>query len=187
MNFHWNHFHSNLFWPNYVNCENCFLFHFGLVGVLSVFFFVYIKFICCRFNGRDHLICHFLTSLLCRNIFLCIVNFQLANYICKTLSFFLLIFCMFFIFFLQDYGTLSCWGQNEVGMQSQPCVFQIVLASECKWENSSSSVDYFCWNSNLSEFIFRIWSLKNIVIARGKLYPDAVLFFFGCCTQIISS
>lgn len=98
MNFHWNHFHSNLFWPNYVNCENCFLFHFGLVGVLSVFFFVYIKFICCRFNGRDHLIYHFLTSLLSRNIFLCIVNFQLANYICKLCHFSLLIFLHVFHF-----------------------------------------------------------------------------------------
>lgn len=120
-----------------------------------------------------------MTSLLSRNIFLCIVNFQLANYICKLCHFSLLIFLhVFFIFFFQDYGTLSCWGQNEVGVQSQPCVFQLVLASEWKRQNSSSSVDYFCWNSNSSDFILRIWSLKNIVIARGKLYPDAVLVFF---------
>lgn len=30
----------------------------------------------------------------------------------------------------QDYGTLSCWGQNEVGVQRQPCVFQVVLAGK---------------------------------------------------------
>ncbi|XP_052893274.1 nephrin-like [Anopheles moucheti] len=28
----------------------------------------------------------------------------------------------------QDYGTLTCWAVNEVGPQSQPCTFQLVLA-----------------------------------------------------------
>uniref|UniRef100_A0A182NUX3 Ig-like domain-containing protein n=1 Tax=Anopheles dirus TaxID=7168 RepID=A0A182NUX3_9DIPT len=27
-----------------------------------------------------------------------------------------------------DYGTLTCWAVNEVGPQSQPCTFQLVLA-----------------------------------------------------------
>lgn len=30
----------------------------------------------------------------------------------------------------QDFGTLSCWGVNEVGMQQNPCLFQVVLAGE---------------------------------------------------------
>ncbi|ETN61066.1 hypothetical protein AND_007292 [Anopheles darlingi] len=30
----------------------------------------------------------------------------------------------------QDYGTLSCWGQNEVGTQEHPCFFQVVLAGK---------------------------------------------------------
>jgi hypothetical protein len=30
----------------------------------------------------------------------------------------------------QDYGTLTCWGQNEVGEQTTPCVFQVILAGE---------------------------------------------------------
>ena len=29
-----------------------------------------------------------------------------------------------------DYGTLSCWGNNEIGTQSRPCLFQIVAAGE---------------------------------------------------------
>ncbi|KAL5282152.1 hypothetical protein ACFFRR_005408 [Megaselia abdita] len=29
----------------------------------------------------------------------------------------------------QDYGTLSCWASNDVGVQKQPCLFQVVLAS----------------------------------------------------------
>lgn len=29
-----------------------------------------------------------------------------------------------------DYGTLSCWANNEIGTQSRPCLFQIVAAGE---------------------------------------------------------
>ncbi|XP_055590143.1 B-cell receptor CD22-like [Uranotaenia lowii] len=29
----------------------------------------------------------------------------------------------------QDYGTLTCWGQNEVGQQQWPCFYQVVLAA----------------------------------------------------------
>lgn len=28
----------------------------------------------------------------------------------------------------QDYGSLTCQGTNEVGEQTQPCVFQVILA-----------------------------------------------------------
>jgi hypothetical protein len=30
----------------------------------------------------------------------------------------------------QDYGTLTCSGQNEVGEQTNPCVFQVILAGK---------------------------------------------------------
>lgn len=30
----------------------------------------------------------------------------------------------------QDYGSLSCWGVNDVGHQIQPCVFQVVVAGK---------------------------------------------------------
>lgn len=30
----------------------------------------------------------------------------------------------------RDYGTLACWGQNEIGRQAEPCVFQIVPAAK---------------------------------------------------------
>lgn len=29
-----------------------------------------------------------------------------------------------------DYGTLSCWGRNSIGVQRQPCVFSIVPAGK---------------------------------------------------------
>lgn len=28
----------------------------------------------------------------------------------------------------RDYGTLTCWGQNTIGRQLDPCVFQVVPA-----------------------------------------------------------
>lgn len=30
----------------------------------------------------------------------------------------------------QDFGTLTCVGQNEVGEQTNPCVFQVILAGK---------------------------------------------------------
>ena len=30
----------------------------------------------------------------------------------------------------RDYGTLTCWGHNTIGRQTEPCVFQVVPA--CK-------------------------------------------------------
>jgi hypothetical protein len=27
-----------------------------------------------------------------------------------------------------DYGTISCWGKNAIGLQKSPCIFQIVAA-----------------------------------------------------------
>lgn len=29
-----------------------------------------------------------------------------------------------------DYGTISCWARNSIGMQKSPCVFQIVAAGK---------------------------------------------------------
>ncbi|EEB09919.1 sidestep protein, putative [Pediculus humanus corporis] len=29
----------------------------------------------------------------------------------------------------RDYGTLTCWGRNNIGRQSEPCVFQVVPAA----------------------------------------------------------
>ncbi|XP_055644329.1 neural cell adhesion molecule 1-like [Toxorhynchites rutilus septentrionalis] len=51
----------------------------------------------------------------------------------------------------QDYGTLTCWGQNEVGLQQWPCFFQVVLAGlpstvkNCTINNQTqSSVEVQC-------------------------------------------
>lgn len=28
----------------------------------------------------------------------------------------------------QDYGTLSCWGTNEIGTMAEPCIFHLIAA-----------------------------------------------------------
>jgi len=30
----------------------------------------------------------------------------------------------------RDYGTLQCWGSNDIGRQLEPCVFQVVPAGK---------------------------------------------------------
>lgn len=30
-----------------------------------------------------------------------------------------------------EYGTISCFGRNEIGIQKSPCIFQIVAAGKC--------------------------------------------------------
>lgn len=30
----------------------------------------------------------------------------------------------------RDYGTLACWGQNSIGKQTEPCLFQVVPAGK---------------------------------------------------------
>ena len=36
----------------------------------------------------------------------------------------------------RDFGTLSCWAENDVGMQAEPCRFTIIEAGE--WNNENS-------------------------------------------------
>uniref|UniRef100_A0A1A9W080 Ig-like domain-containing protein n=1 Tax=Glossina brevipalpis TaxID=37001 RepID=A0A1A9W080_9MUSC len=72
----------------------------------------------------------------------------------------------------QDYGTLSCWASNEVGTQTQPCLFQVVLAGkyqQTKIYNSnvivcdpSVSMGNHCYALNDVEKPFGILSIFNI-------------------------
>ncbi|XP_017493193.1 PREDICTED: neural cell adhesion molecule 1-A isoform X2 [Rhagoletis zephyria] len=72
----------------------------------------------------------------------------------------------------QDYGTLSCWASNEVGTQSQPCMFQVVLAAlpnivtNCSIANRTEvSVDIQCipgYDGGLPQiFVLEIFSART--------------------------
>ncbi|XP_055632981.1 synaptogenesis protein syg-2-like [Toxorhynchites rutilus septentrionalis] len=50
----------------------------------------------------------------------------------------------------RDYGTLSCWGTNEVGTMAEPCIYQLITAGlptpviNCGWTNTSNAVEVGC-------------------------------------------
>jgi hypothetical protein len=54
----------------------------------------------------------------------------------------------------QDYGTLTCSGQNEVGEQTTPCVFQVILAGE-----------HICYDFTISPWV-RLVSGQIILLVR---------------------
>ncbi|XP_040167600.1 uncharacterized protein LOC120902697 [Anopheles arabiensis] len=50
----------------------------------------------------------------------------------------------------QDYGTLSCWGTNEIGTMAEPCIFHLIAAGlptsviNCAWRNFTNSFEVNC-------------------------------------------
>lgn len=75
-----------------------------------------------------------------------------------------------------DYGTLHCWGKNQVGMQEVPCSFQIIPAGKpdglnCTITNlTSESLDVYClegFDGGLTQnFIMEIYDVMNSSIIR---------------------
>ncbi|XP_023158582.1 protein turtle homolog A [Ceratitis capitata] len=77
-----------------------------------------------------------------------------------------------------DYGTISCWGRNSIGMQKSPCVFQIVAAGRpfplqnCTVTNQSTdSIQVDClegFDGGLPQgFILELVELNNLRLARN--------------------
>uniref|UniRef100_A0A182MDP6 Uncharacterized protein n=1 Tax=Anopheles culicifacies TaxID=139723 RepID=A0A182MDP6_9DIPT len=50
----------------------------------------------------------------------------------------------------QDYGTLSCWGTNEIGTMAEPCIFHLIAAGlptsviNCSWRNFTNAFEVNC-------------------------------------------
>ncbi|XP_055550385.1 uncharacterized protein LOC129732938 isoform X1 [Wyeomyia smithii] len=50
----------------------------------------------------------------------------------------------------RDYGTLSCWGTNEIGTMAEPCIYQLITAGlptsviNCSWKNYSDTIEINC-------------------------------------------
>ncbi|XP_058120917.1 uncharacterized protein LOC131290367 [Anopheles ziemanni] len=50
----------------------------------------------------------------------------------------------------QDYGTLSCWGTNEIGTMAEPCIFHLIAAGlptsviNCSWRNFTNAFEVSC-------------------------------------------
>lgn len=50
----------------------------------------------------------------------------------KIMKFIWQIFSLSFFNYVQDYGTLLCYGSNDLGSQTEPCVFNIIPAGKQK-------------------------------------------------------
>ncbi|XP_054746887.1 uncharacterized protein LOC129252242 [Anastrepha obliqua] len=88
-----------------------------------------------------------------------------------------------------DYGTISCWGRNSIGMQKTPCVFQIVAAGRpfplqnCTVSNQSAdSIQVDCvegFDGGLPQgFILELVELNNLRLARNLSLPHPPVSFF---------
>jgi hypothetical protein len=50
----------------------------------------------------------------------------------------------------QEFGTLSCWAANEIGIQAKPCIYHLIMAGlpssviNCSWRNSSAAIEIVC-------------------------------------------
>uniref|UniRef100_A0A1I8PYM0 Ig-like domain-containing protein n=1 Tax=Stomoxys calcitrans TaxID=35570 RepID=A0A1I8PYM0_STOCA len=87
----------------------------------------------------------------------------------------------------QDYGTLSCWASNEVGTQSQPCLFQVVLAAlpnavgNCTIFNRTElSVDIQCvpgYDGGLPQiFVLEMFSTRTGITRFNITNPEEPQF-----------
>ncbi|EAT37347.1 AAEL010645-PA [Aedes aegypti] len=96
----------------------------------------------------------------------------------------------------QDYGTLTCWGQNEVGMQQWPCFFQVVLAGlpstvkNCSINNQTqSSVEVQCiagYDGGLPQiFMLELISSRSGRMRYNITNPDEPYFAIESLESLI--
>ncbi|XP_065084248.1 protein turtle homolog A-like [Ochlerotatus camptorhynchus] len=96
----------------------------------------------------------------------------------------------------QDYGTLTCWGQNEVGMQQWPCFFQVVLAGlpstvkNCSINNQTqSSVEVQCiagYDGGLPQiFMLELISSRTGRMRYNITNPDEPYFVIESLESLI--
>uniref|UniRef100_A0A182JBS5 Ig-like domain-containing protein n=1 Tax=Anopheles atroparvus TaxID=41427 RepID=A0A182JBS5_ANOAO len=96
----------------------------------------------------------------------------------------------------QDYGTLTCWGQNEVGTQDWPCFFQVVLAGlpsavkNCSINNQTQhSVEVQClpgYDGGLPQiFILEVISSRTGRVRYNLTNPDEPYFLVESLENLI--
>ncbi|XP_058447205.1 CD166 antigen-like [Malaya genurostris] len=96
----------------------------------------------------------------------------------------------------QDYGTLTCWGQNEVGLQQWPCFFQVVLAGlpstvkNCTINNQThNSVEVQCiagYDGGLPQiFMLELVSSRTGRLRYNVTNPDEPYFVIESMESLI--
>ncbi|XP_049833130.1 nephrin-like [Schistocerca gregaria] len=78
-----------------------------------------------------------------------------------------------------DYGTLLCWGRNEVGVQQQPCVFQVVPAGppdpprDCRVSSrSATSLQVSCMRGSDGGLPPQQFTLELLAARGGRLVAN---------------
>ena len=78
-----------------------------------------------------------------------------------------------------DYGNLLCWAENSVGLQTSPCVFQLVPAPpplpviNCSAsEHAMTSVSVDCETQRTAEtvrmtFVMELWRTEDMTLVRN--------------------
>ncbi|XP_059613324.1 neural cell adhesion molecule 2 isoform X1 [Phlebotomus argentipes] len=88
-----------------------------------------------------------------------------------------------------DYGTISCWGRNAIGLQKTPCIFQIIAAGRpfslqnCTVSNQSSdSLHVECvegFDGGLPQgFLLELVEMPALRLARNLSLARAPVSFF---------
>ncbi|KAG4077787.1 hypothetical protein HA402_011216 [Bradysia odoriphaga] len=88
-----------------------------------------------------------------------------------------------------DYGTISCWGRNAIGLQRMPCTFQIVAAGKpfglqnCTvFNQSSDSLQVECvegFNGGLPQaFFLELIELSDLRLVRNLSIEHPPVVFF---------
>ncbi|KAH1007615.1 hypothetical protein HUJ04_004827 [Dendroctonus ponderosae] len=78
----------------------------------------------------------------------------------------------------QDYGTLLCWGRNEIGMQKEPCVYYITPAgkpdalSNCSITNQTSDAIYIECSEGFDGGLPQMFVMEVYESRDGKLVSN---------------
>ena len=92
---------------------------------------------------------------------------------CFYFSFVFFILCFIFqlvysLNTVRDYGTILCSAENELGQQSQPCVFHLISAGKQK-DSLFNNNNRMCMvqQSNISKTKFILIVLRNHIYTKG--------------------
>lgn len=94
----------------------------------------------------------------------------------------------------QDYGTLLCWASNEIGDQSEPCVYTIAPAGEYRAEHSTGIQTSWLLPAGLRFLASDCWLLTYLTLwfhfrAAGNSILAALCSVWGIlyCSRICAS
>ncbi|XP_052864504.1 uncharacterized protein LOC128271108 [Anopheles cruzii] len=86
----------------------------------------------------------------------------------------------------QDYGTLSCWGTNEIGTMAEPCIFHLIAAGlptsviNCSWRNFTNGLEVSChpgYDGGLKQsFVLEMVSSRHAGLSINFTGPEEPTF-----------